>query len=186
LIRNRQTYGLSFAEGAEALRRILSCQLSHVFVTTRDLRMIVEDMKNAAAGKMFKKLQELRETQPLYPRPLLGTTYVAPRNELEGRIAAIWQAVLGIEQIGIDDNFFELGGNSLLGIGLIDRLRRELKHETLPSHALYEAPSVSALATYVTQPQQPPMPLEDLEVRVSRRRARLDYLKDRRLREEVQ
>ena len=49
LIRNRQTYGLSFAEGAEALRRVLSCQVAHVFVTTRDLGAMVEDMKNATA-----------------------------------------------------------------------------------------------------------------------------------------
>ena len=156
LIRNRQAYGMSFREGAEAIRRILTQPLSHVFVTTRDLRAMVEDMENSTAGKMLAKLTELRQAQPLYPRPVLGTTFIAPRNEVEARVAALWQAVLGIEQIGIDDNFFELGGNSLLGIGLVDRLRKEFQ-QTLPAHVLYEAPTVSALAALVAQAELRPL-----------------------------
>jgi acyl carrier protein len=185
LIRSRQTYGLSFAEGAEALRRVLSSQLSHVFATTRDLRAMVEDMKNSTASKMFEKLAELRQAQPLYPRPVLGTTYIAPRNEMEEKIGEMWQAVLGIEQIGIDDNFFELGGNSLLGIGLIDRLRKEFRQETLPAHVLYEAPTVSALAEYLSQTQQPVEAIKDLEIRAGRRRSRLESFRRKRLREEM-
>jgi hypothetical protein len=32
---------------------------------------------------------------------------VAPRNELEQTLAAIWCAVLNVQQVGLDDNFFE-------------------------------------------------------------------------------
>ena len=53
----------------------------------------------------------------------MQTTYVAPRNEIEGSIAEIWQRLLGIEQVGIYDNFFELGGHSLLIIQLASQLR---------------------------------------------------------------
>ncbi|MCX2765222.1 hypothetical protein OQJ66_20745, partial [Aquimarina muelleri] len=35
--------------------------------------------------------------------------YVAPRTQTELRLVAIWQELLGVEQIGIYDNFFELG-----------------------------------------------------------------------------
>ncbi|WP_281944517.1 AMP-binding enzyme, partial [Paenibacillus tyrfis] len=34
--------------------------------------------------------------------------YVAPRSEAEKTLAAVWQAVLGAERIGVKDHFFEL------------------------------------------------------------------------------
>jgi acyl carrier protein len=80
---------------------------------------------------------------------------------MEEHVAAIWRAALGIEEIGIDDNFFELGGNSLLGIGLINNLRKEFKLERLPAHILYEAPSVGALAEYIDQSQQETVVIQD-------------------------
>ena len=46
----------------------------------------------------------------------LATAYEPPRDELEERLAAIWQELFGIEPIGRDDNFLELGGHSLLAI----------------------------------------------------------------------
>ncbi|MFV3406947.1 AMP-binding protein, partial [Pseudomonas sp. NY15463] len=43
------------------------------------------------------------------PRPEVGqqAEYVAPRSELEARIAGIWQEVLKVERVGMQDNFFE-------------------------------------------------------------------------------
>ncbi|MEJ7675841.1 MAG: methyltransferase domain-containing protein [Chitinophagaceae bacterium] len=35
--------------------------------------------------------------------------YVAPRNKMEEKLAAIWQELLGVKGIGVEDNFFELG-----------------------------------------------------------------------------
>ncbi|BEM88063.1 hypothetical protein SME46J_25330 [Serratia marcescens] len=40
--------------------------------------------------------------------------YVPPATELEQRLAAIWQQLLGIERVGTTTNFFDLGGHSLL------------------------------------------------------------------------
>ena len=47
--------------------------------------------------------------------------YVAPRNEVEEKLAAIWKEVLKVERVGIRDNFFELGGDSILSIQVIAR-----------------------------------------------------------------
>ncbi|MCB1851956.1 MAG: non-ribosomal peptide synthetase, partial [Gammaproteobacteria bacterium] len=75
----------------------------------------------------------------------VGDVYVAPRSELEQRIAAIWCEVLSLDKVGIDDNFFELGGNSLLAMrarSLVgDRLGRQL-----PIVDLFGFPTVRALA----------------------------------------
>jgi len=57
--------------------------------------------------------------------PILEKAFIAPRNDLERRIAGIWQEVLGLQQVGIHDNFFELGGDSLLALQLISQVREQ-------------------------------------------------------------
>lgn len=55
----------------------------------------------------------------LLPNPsfeLSSKTYVAPKNEIEQKIAIAWQKVLHIEKISTTDNFFEIGGNSIKAI----------------------------------------------------------------------
>ena len=68
-----------------------------------------------------------------------------PRDELEEKIAHLWQTTLGIDQVGVHDNFFELGGNSLVGVKLIARVREQFG-VALPAVTLYEGPTVGALA----------------------------------------
>ncbi|WP_413805560.1 amino acid adenylation domain-containing protein [Streptomyces sp. OE57] len=50
----------------------------------------------------------------------------APRDDLERRLAAQWEAVLGDGPVARDGDFFALGGDSLLAAQLVGRLRREL------------------------------------------------------------
>jgi non-ribosomal peptide synthase protein (TIGR01720 family) len=54
--------------------------------------------------------------------------YVAPRNELEGKLCQIWADVVGlpVEQVGTSDDFFRLGGDSIVSIQLVSRLRQKL------------------------------------------------------------
>jgi amino acid adenylation domain-containing protein len=52
-----------------------------------------------------------------------STEHVAPRNETEEKLVAIWQEVLGKERISITDDFFECGGHSLK----LTRLRSQLQ-----------------------------------------------------------
>ncbi|WP_067895284.1 hybrid non-ribosomal peptide synthetase/type I polyketide synthase [Nocardia vaccinii] len=59
-------------------------------------------------------------------RPALSVPYREPDGPLQGRIAAAWQAVLGIDKVGADDDFFDLGGESLLAMQLVTSLRKEL------------------------------------------------------------
>src|SRR5690606_16575502 len=49
-------------------------------------------------------------------------THVPPQSQTEHRIAAIWQEILGVEQVSRDDNFFDLGGHSLSSMKVIARI----------------------------------------------------------------
>ncbi|WP_460885498.1 condensation domain-containing protein, partial [Pseudoduganella ginsengisoli] len=54
--------------------------------------------------------------------------YVAPRDELESTVCALWAKALGLpaEQVGIRDEFFNLGGDSIISIQLSSKLRQQL------------------------------------------------------------
>jgi len=56
---------------------------------------------------------------------LIRNEYVAPRNETEEKLVAIWQEVLGVERVGVTDNFFELGGHSLSAVRLINLIHKK-------------------------------------------------------------
>ncbi|HYG62485.1 MAG TPA: amino acid adenylation domain-containing protein, partial [Thermoanaerobaculia bacterium] len=70
---------------------------------------------------------------------------VPPRDELESRLARIWEEVLGTAPIGVTDGFFDLGGHSLLAVRLTAWIARELG-QTLPLAALFQAPTVEQMA----------------------------------------
>jgi amino acid adenylation domain-containing protein len=75
---------------------------------------------------------------------------VAPRNDVERTIAAVWAEVLGRESVGIQESFFALGGHSLLAIQLIARLRETLRVD-IPLGGLFEGPTVAELAALVVR-----------------------------------
>ncbi|OXA89994.1 non-ribosomal peptide synthetase [Flavobacterium hercynium] len=76
--------------------------------------------------------------------------YTAPRNETEQQIAAIWQEVLGVEQVGITDNFFDLGGHSLLVAQVINRFSKQLNH-TISFKDFFANPTIESLFTVLNQ-----------------------------------
>ncbi|MBV9823466.1 MAG: non-ribosomal peptide synthetase, partial [Actinobacteria bacterium] len=73
-------------------------------------------------------------------RPAAGAT--------ESALAAIWQEVLGLEQVGAEDNFFDLGGHSLLLGRVHQKIVAGLRPD-LPLIALFQYPTIAALARHL-------------------------------------
>lgn len=71
--------------------------------------------------------------------------YVAPRNEIEARLAQVWERVMGIERIGVTDNFFDLGGHSLLAVRLFSEIMRVFG-SSIPLAAIFQSPTIAELA----------------------------------------
>ncbi|HET9226556.1 MAG TPA: condensation domain-containing protein, partial [Thermoanaerobaculia bacterium] len=73
---------------------------------------------------------------------------VAPRTEVEKRLAAIWSDVLGVPQVSLEDSFFDLGGHSLLATQMVSRVRESFGVE-LALRTLFERPRLDELAAWL-------------------------------------
>ncbi|MEM8932318.1 MAG: amino acid adenylation domain-containing protein, partial [Acidobacteriota bacterium] len=91
------------------------------------------------------KLDHRALPAPEIDRSLLDTAFVAPRNETEEKLAEIWMAVLGLDQVGVHDRFFDLGGHSLLATQVMARVTEAFDLD-LPLRTLFESPTIAGLA----------------------------------------
>ncbi|MFE9701915.1 amino acid adenylation domain-containing protein [Streptomyces sp. NPDC005930] len=96
-----------------------------------------------------------RAPEPAPRRP----AHRAPRTARERTLAGLVAEVLKVPCVGVDDNFFELGGHSLTAIRLLSRVREEFGAE-LPIRTVFEAPTVTALATRLDATGDGPRALE--------------------------
>ncbi|WP_255182507.1 non-ribosomal peptide synthase/polyketide synthase [Rhodococcus sp. 06-1460-1B] len=85
------------------------------------------------------------------PEPAARTReFRQPTTPIESMVAEVFADVLGLDRVGLDDDFFELGGNSLVATQVVSRLGASAD-TTVPVRALFEAPTVAALAARVEQ-----------------------------------
>jgi acyl transferase domain-containing protein len=78
----------------------------------------------------------------------VSENYVAPRNDLEKKIAQAWEDTLGFKNIGIYDNFFDRNGDSLSATQLISRVQKAFPVE-ISIQLFFEDPTVAHLAELV-------------------------------------
>jgi len=97
-----------------------------------------------AGGKVDRRALPAPDSQ----RPELSSAYIAPRSEIEQEIAAVWQEVLGIDDVGVTDNFFDLGGHSLQAVQVHGKLRAKFEKNLL-LFELFQFPTIAAMAKYI-------------------------------------
>lgn len=94
---------------------------------------------------------------------LCGGDYVAPRSELEARISALWEDILGVRPVGITTNFVDLGGHSLLAVPLLIRIKKEFGL-SIPLAQLFADPTVEAMARAIEQPDRVALPSKTVPI----------------------
>jgi len=132
--------GIRAAEGPEALRRALALDLPQVMVSAMPLADLIVQADTP--------VQTPVKSGQSFERPDLDGSYVAPRNVIEAKLAAVWQTLLGIDPVGVDDSFFDLGGHSLIAVRLFATIKREFKVE-FPISVLFEAPTIAKCAALI-------------------------------------
>ena len=140
--------GIAKEEGMEVFARILATTFPQIIVSTYDLPTRIAQDNPFKDVEIAKTSEKADRSKSLHTRPELNQPYVAPETETEKTLVEIWQAFLGIEQIGIHDDFFELGGDSLLGTQVMARIRETFQVE-LPIGGLFEDPTISGLAKQI-------------------------------------
>ena len=133
--------GILPEEGIEALERVLAGDGGpQVLVTSIALDTLVEQVRNSAP--------ESHDDGTRFARPELESSYVGPRDEIEAGLVAIWEDLLGVDQVGVEDDFFALGGHSLIAVRLFGQIKRKFDVE-YPISVLFEAPTVEKVSALI-------------------------------------
>ena len=142
---------LVLREGAnwdeQQARATLRARLPDYMVPSRFVA--VDGLPLSPNGKVDRRALTRRgelESAPVTHTPL------APRNETEAGLVAVWEEVLGRRPVGVADNFFDLGGHSLLAMRLTRAMEARFGRR-LPLASLFAAPTVEELARVLAVPQ---------------------------------
>jgi phthiocerol/phenolphthiocerol synthesis type-I polyketide synthase E len=142
----QQQLAIRGEEGTEALGRVLAgCTAPQIIVSTTNLPELLEQFRALAHSNLLAELGQPGGEAGARPRPALANEYVAPRSEVERKVAEVWQKLLGVEQVGVTDSFFDLGGHSLLAAQLRNHLYKVFKVD-LPLRTLFDTPTVAGVA----------------------------------------
>ncbi|MEO7996610.1 MAG: amino acid adenylation domain-containing protein [Gemmatimonadaceae bacterium] len=136
----RQGYAVSHSDRPtpERLRDWVATLLPEYMIPASIV--IIEQMPLTANGKVDRAALPVPDASKVE-----AGQSVAPRNEIEEQLCAIWCDVLKKDSIGVTDNFLALGGHSLLAIRVLGRISKAFGVR-LPLRTLFETPTVEALA----------------------------------------
>lgn len=132
--------GIRAEQGPEALARALALDVPQVMVSSLPLKGLIADADQPLVAAV--------SSGQSFERPDLDGSFVAPRNGIEERLAALWENLLGVYPVGVEDSFFDLGGHSLIAVRLFASVKRDFKVE-FPISVLFEAPTIAKCAALI-------------------------------------
>jgi amino acid adenylation domain-containing protein len=127
----------------------------------------VDGLPLTANGKVDKRRLAALAGEPV------ADARVAPRTELERRLAAIWCEQLGLDEVGVRENYFQLGGDSIRAIRLVSTINKAVG-ASLQVKDVFSHPDIESMAAALEDPTQGAAADSELSVA----RAELDALRD--------
>ncbi|MDQ1353284.1 MAG: hypothetical protein QG657_3590, partial [Acidobacteriota bacterium] len=134
-----------FSFEPERLKEYLSAKLPGYMIPSYFL--ILEKLPLTPNGKLDINALPVPQTEST-------EEYTSPRNEIEKKMVAIWEAVLGKNNIGINDNFFYIGGDSIKSIQIMSRMNGA--GYKLEMKDIFQYPLISELSPHVKKLQRIP------------------------------
>jgi len=122
-----------------ALRAHVRAQLPDYLVPSAFV--LLDELPLTGNGKVDLAALPAPEERPSAP-------YVAPDTTVGLRLAELWAARFGREQVGVDDDFFELGGHSLAAAAMVTAVRAEFGID-LPLRGVFEHSTLGAFTALV-------------------------------------
>jgi len=105
--------------------------------------IVLDQLPLTPNGKVDRQQLSSKAVVPGVVRPQL-----APKNALERCIVEVWKEALGLDAVSTEDNFFEIGGDSVLILGVRQRLCSELDVDVSVVD-LFKYPKIVELAGYL-------------------------------------
>jgi amino acid adenylation domain-containing protein len=134
------------APSPEELRDLVKERLPEYMVPAAVI--LLEALPLTLNGKVDRKALPAPDALEL----AVKSEYVAPRNAVEERLAAIWSELLGRDRIGAHDDFFHLGGHSLLAARVASRIRGAFQVE-VPLATFFAGSTLGELAETIAVAQ---------------------------------
>ncbi|MBD8496923.1 hybrid non-ribosomal peptide synthetase/type I polyketide synthase [Paenibacillus arenosi] len=141
---------LSISEGREVFGRILSCGQKRIIVSPVDLHEEIA-FEQVSFQRMFLQNSNEGVFQELDSSGYSHTEAHSVRHML----IAIWEDLLGKDDVTVDDNIFDLGANSLDIIQANSKLKAMMKRD-IPIVTMYTYPTIHTLAEHLTQGEEQP------------------------------
>ena len=139
---------VALADGAKTtageLQALLRKQLPDYMIPATFVR--IDSLPVTSNGKVDWAALPL----PLNGNVLTDESYMAPRNIVEEKLAAIIAPLLHVERVSVHDNFFFRGGHSLLGTQLLTKIGETFGVE-LSLLSLFEHPTLAEMSEQIEQ-----------------------------------
>ena len=151
-------YDVNYKESINSNRYLAAYYVSNRKIPDSELRMhLSKRLPEYMMPSYFVQLEKMPLTangkvdRKALPQPETGINmeveYTAPGNEIEEKLAGIWQEVLGMERVGINDNFIKLGGDSIKAIQVSARLHKF--GLSMEIRDIFKHPKISELSNYI-------------------------------------
>jgi acyl transferase domain-containing protein/thioesterase domain-containing protein/aryl carrier-like protein len=135
-------HAISSDEGARAFERVLaSPPVAGVIVFPSDFSAYIDSVKARVTAASSEG------SAPAQP--------IGPNDGVEATLTRWWKELLGVDKFGIRDNFFDLGGQSLTGVRLLAKVKKNYGVD-LKLATLFSAPTIEKLSALIDKQNATP------------------------------